>query len=200
MNLAKALFGIALCFPAVYGQVYSPGFCQNIPNLMYFQLEPYLGTWYEYARFHLNELDGVTCAKSTYSLNTDNTIRVITTGIKRRAGEPVRLKGVGEVFDPINEPERGQLSYYSTAPVLPKGNYWVLDTDYSSFAVVYSCNQLEKYKVETAYILLREPVSPSRTLLQYIYSLLQSFGINTRNFIRTNFRSCGRPRRYRYLT
>ena len=45
------------------------------------------------------------------------------------------------------------------------GDYWVIDTDYDTFASVYSCANLGPIKFELAYILTREKNPPEETVL-----------------------------------
>ncbi|XP_048749325.2 apolipoprotein D-like [Ostrea edulis] len=189
MKFAAVILGIALCFPSAYGQVTSPGFCPNIPTVKRYNVGHYVGTWYEYERFFLAAQDGITCSQASYSLNRDASINVVNTGVRERTGEPTSIEGVARAVNP-RDPARLFVSFFPSQPVDPNGNYWVVKTDYNHFAVVYSCRQRGLYKSENAYILLREPRTPSNGLRKHLYRFLLSYGINPRNFIRTNFRKC----------
>jgi apolipoprotein D and lipocalin family protein len=39
----------------------------------------------------------------------------------------------------------------------PQGNYWVLDTDYQQYALVYSCQKVFSIKIQQAWYLSRTP-------------------------------------------
>ena len=45
------------------------------------------------------------------------------------------------------------------------GDYWVIDTDYDTFASVYSCASVGPIKIEIAYILTREKNPSEETVL-----------------------------------
>ena len=72
-----------------------------------------------------------------------------------------------------------------------KGAYNVLDTDYQTYSVVYSCwnDPLKIMKIESAWILAR-----SRTLdatnLDKALSALKKLNIKTENFIDTDQSGC----------
>ncbi|XP_011432383.3 apolipoprotein D [Magallana gigas] len=197
MDLSVAvLFVISLVFSSVtHGQVTSPGVCPNIPTVRPFNVRHYVGVWYEFERFFLAAQDGVTCSQATYTNNNDGTIKVENTGVNERTGEPVSIEGVARPVDP-RDPARLSVTFSPFQPVDPNGNYWVVKTDYIHYAIVYSCRQQGQNKSENAYILLREPRNPNRRVLGRLYSFLRKYGINPRNFIRTNFRQCFSPALY----
>nr|XP_022303128.1 apolipoprotein D-like [Crassostrea virginica] len=187
------LFVIPLYFSLpVYGQVVSPGTCPNIPTVRPFNVGHYLGIWYEFERFFLAAQDGVTCSQASYTRNNEGSIRVVNTGVNERTGAPVSIEGTARAVNP-QDPARLSVSFSPFQPVDPNGNYWVVKTDYNHFAIVYSCQQQGQNKSENAYILLREPRRPSKRELRRLYGFLLSYGINPRNFIRTNFRRCLAP-------
>ena len=75
---------------------------------------------------------------ATYGLNSDNTIRVENREyyLDRQTDNVV----IGKARCPTSEAKCkvnfGAQSWYS---FLTEGNYWVLDTDYTSYTVIYSC-------------------------------------------------------------
>lgn len=64
---------------------------QSIDATFTFELEKYLGTWYEIARFDHRFERGLQFVTATYSLNDDGSIRVLNQGIKN--GKSKKAKG-----------------------------------------------------------------------------------------------------------
>jgi len=56
------------------------------------------------------------------------------------------------------------------------GDYWVIDTDYDTFASVYSCANAGPIKIEIAYILTREK-NPSEETVQLALDAFDRNGI-----------------------
>lgn len=88
-----------------------------------------------------------------------------------------------------SSPSRGYLSKHTL--FIQKGSYNVIDTDYQTYSVVYSCwNDVFKImKVESAWILAK-----SRTLddtnLNKALEALKKLNVNTKNFIDTDQSGC----------
>ena len=59
-----------------------------------FDLNRYLGDWYEIARFDHRFERGIEETKATYSLREDGKVDVLNSGVKN--GEPSKAKGVGK--------------------------------------------------------------------------------------------------------
>jgi len=62
-----------------------------------FDLDRYLGDWYEIARFDHTFERGVEEAKATYALRDDGKVAVLNSGVKN--GRPKTAKGVGKTTD-----------------------------------------------------------------------------------------------------
>ena len=94
MKLACAVF-LAAMAAVMAGCVSSPG-VDNSP-VSSLDLDRYLGTWYEIARFDHSFERGVEEAKAVYTLNKDGTVKVVNSGIKN--GKPKTAVGKGKRTD-----------------------------------------------------------------------------------------------------
>ncbi|KAI5642834.1 lipocalin / cytosolic fatty-acid binding protein family domain-containing protein [Phthorimaea operculella] len=110
-----------------------PGQCDpNITVVPNFFATDYLGTWHLIETYHSDFQLG-DCNDATYSLNLNGTVLVFNTEVINQRLDTIT--GLAEVVD------NAKLSVtFPTAPFAT--DYWVLDTDYTSFALVYSCLNL----------------------------------------------------------
>ncbi|KAG8227697.1 hypothetical protein J437_LFUL005398 [Ladona fulva] len=67
--------------------------------------------------------------------------------------------------------------------------YWILDTDYDNYAVVWSCTDFGLFNTRNAWILTREK-HPSLEVMQKAYAVLDKSGVSRAFFIRTDQRNC----------
>ena len=120
-------------------------------------LEKYLGNWYEIARFDHSFERGMECTQATYSLNSDNTVRVANTGWK----DGVFKTSVGKAFQPrpVEEPALLRVSFFG--PFYSDYRIMMLSKDYK-YALVGS--KSAKY----LWILSRTPAVPEGTLNQIL--------------------------------
>ena len=86
-------------------------------------LDRYLGTWYEIARFDHSFERGVEEAKAVYMLNKDGTVKVINSGIKN--GKPKTAVGKGKRTD---EPGLLRVSFFG--PFYADYRVMKIDSDY----------------------------------------------------------------------
>ena len=96
------LVAVAAC---VAGCICAPGVDNSsVPSL---DLDRYLGTWYEIARFDHSFERGVEAAKAVYTLNKDGSVKVVNSGLK--AGKPKTAVGKGKRTD---EPGLLRVSFF----------------------------------------------------------------------------------------
>jgi apolipoprotein D and lipocalin family protein len=119
---------------SAFAQVPGRGPCPDVTLIQGFQLAQYLGLWHTYQQYPATFSLGATCITAKYGLNPNGTVSVVNSQIDRNGN-----------FDSIEGHARivsdGKLIV--TFPGQPvDGNYWVLDTDYDNFAVVYSCTRI----------------------------------------------------------
>ncbi len=160
------IFIILLIFVAAIRCDFSFGGCKNIvsePET--FKLDRYLGKWYELGRSKTIPFEKGDCNYAIYSLNDDGTVKVYNTEVVN--GE---FKGVVGKAEKTENPFKLTVSFSdSLFAKLNKGNYHILDTDYDSFAVIYSCTNLFVAKVEFYWILSRTP-EVSQEKLEELFS------------------------------
>ncbi|CAH0728579.1 unnamed protein product, partial [Brenthis ino] len=108
----------------------------NIQAVQNFNLSSYLGRWRLIESYYQESQDG-SCNEATYTLNADNsTVSVYNTQVLDQ-----QLSTITGSARAASDDGSGKLLV--TFPGTPaEADYWVLDTDYNSFALVYSCRNL----------------------------------------------------------
>ena len=86
-------------------------------------LDKYLGTWYEIARFDHKFERGIQLCKAQYSLREDGKVAVLNTGIKN--GEPSEARGKAKLTD---NPRILRVSFFG--PFYGDYRIMLLDEDY----------------------------------------------------------------------
>ncbi|XP_016532752.1 apolipoprotein D-like, partial [Poecilia formosa] len=89
--------------------------------------------------------------------------------------------GTVEVKDPA-EPAKLEVTFSDV--ILLRGSYWLLSTDYDSYALVYSCKSYGLFHVELAWILSRQPTLP-KDITEYLLSILSSIGVSVDKMVST---------------
>ena len=105
----------------------------DIPAVKNFELERYLGNWYEIARLpHRFERD-LDLVRAEYSSNPDGSVRVVNSGV--RGGEARTAVGRAVLKDPSATPPAGELQVSFFRPFYADYRIIELDPEYR-YAVV----------------------------------------------------------------
>jgi len=153
---------LSLCAASVV--VFGRGDCPNPGTQSRFIAQFYLGTWYEYQRFGNWFQVFTECGRATYGRNRDGSISVFNAGTQRIKlfGVTLREKDVsilGKATTP--DPRKpAELSVsFGNGPGGSRPNYYVVETDYRSYTVVFSCTKipLVPINIQLAWILVRSP-------------------------------------------
>ncbi|XP_069119487.1 apolipoprotein D-like [Argopecten irradians] len=168
-------------------QVFGKGKCPAVTVQQTFDLQKYLGDWYEVLKFYVGFEDNTKCTKANYQLKEDGHIRVDNKGLSLKDEGKV-IEAVGDAYIPDkSEPAKLLVKF---AEGIPYGNYWVLDTDYTNYTLIYSCKEvLGLTHAEFCWILSRERTLAPETQ-QKLYQKLTGFGVKTDNFLKTEQTGC----------
>ncbi|PNF27250.1 hypothetical protein B7P43_G05299 [Cryptotermes secundus] len=170
-----------------WAQVPALGPCPEIETMQGFNMQRYLGQWYEAERyFALFEFAGK-CVNANYTDIGDGRISILNrqmsslTGIRSTIEGEVRL---------IGRTDESKLSVkFPSLPVLVDAPYWVLGTDYENYAVVWSCSNFGLFSTRNAWILTRSR-HPTLEIMEKAYSVVDKHGISRAYFIRTDQKNC----------
>ena len=161
------------------------GKCQRVSTQQDFDLTKYLGVWYEIARFdYIFEKDGV-CVQANYTLNPADHSKVIVTNSEYRNGS--FEQAVGEAYIP-NQKEPAKILVSFGSPFFAP--YWVVETDYENYAMVFSCTSLlNVYHYEVAWILSRSRQLDS-SIVNKLMNKWKSFDVDVSRFSFTRQTNC----------
>lgn len=137
--------------------------CPKVNAIKDFNLKNYMGVWYETMRLPVIFEKNVKCNQAEYKIIDNTTIQVNNSGFNVKLNKYHSTIGKGVI---INPDEKSKLLVKFTMGIFDwfktSGEYNVIDTDYVSYALVYSCKiRLGLIKNEYAWILSRKRVLDS---------------------------------------
>jgi len=138
-------------------------------------IDKYLGTWYEIARYDHRFERGLVGVTANYSLREDGKIKVINSGYKGSlSGKYSEAIGKAKIPDPVNEPAKLKVSFFWFF----YGDYFVLELDENyQWALIGSSS--DNY----LWILSREPQMDD-ILYNMLLGKLENRGYDTSKLIK----------------
>ncbi|KAK9869278.1 hypothetical protein WA026_003030 [Henosepilachna vigintioctopunctata] len=161
--------------------------CPDFDVVENFDLNRYLGKWYEQYRYvNVFELMGK-CNVAEYSLNANGSVNVHNEQVNTLTGKIKTIDGnavpVGEITEAkfiVNFPQGG---VFSNAP------YWVLDTDYETYSVIWSCEKHLFVSSRFLWLLSREQNASDKTVKK-MYAVLDKFNIDRSLMVSADQENC----------
>ncbi|XP_037927730.1 apolipoprotein D-like [Teleopsis dalmanni] len=161
-------------------QVPFPNTCPDVKIPEEFDVDAYMGIWFEYSKYPFLFEIGKKCMYARYTNKGNDTVYVVNTAVNRFTNSKSNVTGTAKILGP------GQLAVkFSKNQSVDKPNYLVLGTDYTSYALVYSCTNFSTVAhTKNIWILTRER-KPTNSVVDAAKkvmddnNLLQAFLIDT---------------------
>lgn len=137
-----------------------------------FNIESYMGKWYEQYRDNSSPFQSGDCVTATYSLNPNSTVRVEN----RQYFRDLKTDDtdIGNAVCANSTKAACTVSFPNPAtPNIPDlgPNYLVYSTNYTDYTIVYSCQGYQNFWSEFLWVLTREP-NPSQEKLDSLYNMV----------------------------
>lgn len=145
---------------------------QPSPNVVQnFDLPKYMGKWYEQFRASKVPFQKGECTTADYTLK-DNYVEVLNSEFKEGATE--RNSVLGKAVCPSTDAKCKVSFGTSIFSKFTEGNYWVYETDYQNYSIVYSCTEyFYLYHLEFVWVLTRDR-NPSEAIRVKIADALKN--------------------------
>ncbi|XP_014241453.1 apolipoprotein D-like isoform X2 [Cimex lectularius] len=169
-----------------HAQVPFLGPCPEMKTMENFDVSQYMGKWYEAERyFDISEFGG-RCVNSNYTDGANVSIKLIHQQTSSLTGTVSKVQGEVIKAEKTYFPAKMVIKF----PYLPgDAPYWVLDTDYVNYSVVWSCSDFGILSTRNAWILTRER-NPSIETMENAYRTIDKNFISRAFFIRTDQTNC----------
>lgn len=165
-KLALGLTGLAVGYALTRAS--SPQIPQGIVPVKPFDLTRYLGKWYEVGRLENRFERGLTRTTAEYSLNPDQTVKVINRGFDPWKGRWTQATGTARF---VRSPDEGALKVSFFGPFY--GGYNIVDIDEGGYQWSIIVGSTRSY----FWVLSREP-EPSEELKARAVAQALLLGIN----------------------
>lgn len=150
--------------------------CETIPEgakaVKPFEVNKYLGTWYEIARMDFKFERDLKNVTATYSLNEDGTIKVLNQGFNINTNERKQAIGKAKFVD-LNDEAKLKVSFFG--PFYAGYNVVALDAEYK-YALIAG------QSLEYLWILSREKTIPDSIKTEYL-KIAEGIGYKTSELI-----------------
>ncbi|OQV11848.1 putative Apolipoprotein D [Hypsibius exemplaris] len=187
-NLGRIFILLAVCLGLGNAQTMGPGKCPTGQTFKAnFEAEKYVGNWFEIQSYPSVFQAQLKCTQAVYTAQSFGIIGVRNSGTSLVDNTVVEITGVAYIPDPVAEPAKLVVIF---PPMNTKGGYWVMDTDYTNYSVVYSCTNIsENLKIEFAWVLSRTTTLSDATN-QTVQEVLQRNSIDPSRFRKTSQEGC----------
>ncbi|HOX23366.1 MAG TPA: lipocalin family protein [Elusimicrobiales bacterium] len=145
----------------------------NLAPVSGFDLNRYLGTWYEIARLDHRFEKGLTQVKAEYTLRPDGKVDVLNSGLDAKSSRWKTAKGVAKFS---SDPQTGELKVSFFRPFY--GNYVILELDQEKYDYALVCGGNTKY----LWILSRTPIL-DKPIVDRLVEKAKSLGFPTGELI-----------------
>lgn len=150
------------------------GLPDNVKPVENFQVERYLGKWYEIARLDHSFERGLSQITADYSLREDGGVRVLNRGFS--AAENKWEEAEGKAYF-VGEPDQGYLKVSFFGPFY--GSYVVIELDHEHYQYALVCGPDKSY----LWILARTPAL-DENILNALIAKAAALGFDTGKLIR----------------
>ena len=145
----------------------------NVAPIQNFELNRYLGTWYEIARLDHSFERGLTDVSAVYSIATNGTIQVVNRGYSPQKGEWKTAEGVAKF---VQSHDVGHLKVSFFGPFY--GSYIILEMDRTAYQYALVCGPNKDY----LWVLARQPTLDKHVLLE-LTAQAKAMGFPTEDLI-----------------
>ncbi|KAK4029638.1 hypothetical protein OUZ56_022609 [Daphnia magna] len=166
-------------------QVLGPGSCPNAIAVSDFEIDQYLGKWYNNRNYFSILQTGQDCVTVEYEKSGGRII------VKNGGLALITRKKLTSVAR-ASVTSSGKLNVSFITPnvfTLGNENYWILGTDYDSYAVGWSCLPFGLFHFEMAWILTRDQ-NPSDETIDAALAVLEKNGIDQKKLKLINQENC----------
>jgi len=116
------------------------GIPENVTPVSNFNLEKYLGKWYEIARLDHSFERGLTRVTADYSLREDGGVRVLNRGYSEKEAKWKEVEGKAYF---VNQPDQGYLKVSFFGPFY--GSYVIFELDHEGYQYSLVCGPDKSY-------------------------------------------------------
>uniref|UniRef100_A0A1A9UMR1 Apolipoprotein D n=1 Tax=Glossina austeni TaxID=7395 RepID=A0A1A9UMR1_GLOAU len=168
-------------------QTISGGSCtKDVETVADFDVDRYTGRWYEHEKYPVIFEFGGKCIYAEYHDLGNNEVSVFNYQKNKFPGLGSSITGTAKVVSS----GKLEVRFDGFAALAGPGNYWVLDTDYENFSVVYSCADfLGIVNTKVIWILTRERF-PEKQIVAQARDAITSHGFSLRGLVKTDQSNC----------
>ncbi|KAG8181803.1 hypothetical protein JTE90_001459 [Oedothorax gibbosus] len=176
MQISVFFVAIALAAVATAQKVNFGGCDANVKVKENLDVKQYVGVWYEIEKNPVPFEAGLKCNQALYGDEGDY-VSVVNRGVSVTSGRNSSIEGKATIPD---KTVAAKLKVkFNSMPF--SADYWVLDTDYKQYSVVYSCfSILNIFNAEYLWILSRTPQLDA-SVKDNIYKMLDDQKISRSN-------------------
>ncbi|CAH0549700.1 unnamed protein product [Brassicogethes aeneus] len=167
-------------------QIPFPGSCPDVQTMPDFDLNQFLGKWFESERYFAGPEVLGKCVTAEYSLGDNGTVTILNSQLNTITGTNTSIAGFGT---PSKDDPAKLSIIFPSLPLKIQAPYWILDTDYTNYAVVWSCNDFLLFNTRSVWILTRSD-NPTFPALESAYYALEKNGISTKYLMITDQIDC----------
>ncbi|KAL9705985.1 hypothetical protein quinque_009503 [Culex quinquefasciatus] len=123
----------------------------DVPVVQNFALTRYLGKWYELQRFEKDFQTNYDCVQAEYGLLDPTTVSVRNSAYSLVNETSIEAIGTAKFSFPEQDIVQAKLNVSFFGAPNDRSNYWVIDTDYEHFSIVWACEQLGEDRSSEGY-------------------------------------------------